>query len=107
MLAGVTGEMVSSVSAKPAFFGSPFEISLAGDVLACGGMENSWPDEPAPAKFEVRVVGVEVADFVIRFRRTGTTIDDLRLGEGFFEESSSLADALRLLEMTGAGGCWV
>lgn len=105
MLAGVTGAMVSSVSVKTTFFASPFEISLGGDRLACGGMEKSWPDNPAPPKFEVMVVGVEVADLEARFRVTTKAIDDLRLGAGFFEESSSLGDALRLFEMTGADCC--
>lgn len=103
MLAGVTGEMVSSAS----FLGSPFGMSLGGDELAWGGMENSWPDEPAPAKFKVMAIGVEVADWVVRFRTTEVAIDDLRLEAGFFEESSSLGDALRLVEMTGVGVCWV
>lgn len=107
MLEGVTGEIVSSGLAKPAFFSSSFEIWLGGDGLACGGMENSWPDEPAPTKFEVRVFGVEVADLVVRFRTTGVANDDLRLEAGLFEDPSSLGDALRLLEMAGAGGCWV
>lgn len=106
MLAGVTGEMVSSESTKPAF-GSSFEISFGGDGLAREGMENSWPDEPAPAKFEVMVFGVEVAEFAARFRTTGAAIDDLRLGAGLFEEPSSPGDALRLLETTGGPGCWV
>jgi hypothetical protein len=106
MLAGVTGAMVSPASGRSAF-GSPFEISLGGDGLACGGMEKSWPDKPALAKFEVMVVGVEVADLEARFRTTTEAIEDLRLGAGFFEESSSLGDALRLLEMRGAGGFWV
>lgn len=106
MLAGVTGEMVSA-SAKPTFFGSSFEISSGSDRSACGGMENSWPGKPAPAKFEAMVIGVEVADLVARFRTKEVTIDDLRLEAGLLEESSSLEDAFRLLEMTGAGGCWV
>ena len=106
MLAGVTGEIVSSVSAKPVFFGCLLGISLGGDGLACGGMENSWPNEPTPAKFEEIIVGVEVADLVARFRTTGVAVDDLRLKAGLFE-ASSLGDALRLLEMMGAGGCWV
>ena len=108
MLAGVTGAMVSSALAESSFSGSLFEGSLGeGDGLAGGGMEKSCPDEPAPAKFEVMVIGVEVADLVARFRTTAEAIDDLRLGAGFFDESSSLEDALLLLEMTGAGGCWV
>ena len=107
MLEGVTGEIVSSGSAKPTFFGSPFEMSFGGDGLACGGMENSWPDKPAPTKFEVMAVGVEVADLVVRFRTTGVANDDLRLEAGLFEDPSSLGDALRLLEMAGVEGCWV
>ena len=75
MLAGVTGAMVSSTPAKVGFFG--------------------------PAKFEVIAVDVEVADFVARFRTTAKGVDNLRLGVGLFEESSSLEDALLLL--TGAG----
>lgn len=106
MLAGVTGAMVSSPSARSTFFDSPFEILLGGDGLACGGMVKSWHGKLAPAKFEATVVGVEVADLEARFRATTETIDDLRLGTGLFE-SSSLGDALRLFEMIGAGGCWV
>jgi hypothetical protein len=106
MLAGVTGEIVSSGSAKPTFFDSTFKISFGGDGLACGGMENSWPDEPAPTKLEAIVIGVEVADLVARFRTTGVTNDDLRLEAGLSEVPSSLGDALRLLEMARAG-CWV
>lgn len=68
MLAGVTGAMVSSALARSDFFGSALEIPLGeGDGLAGGGVEKSWPDEPAPAKFEVMVIGVEVADLVARF----------------------------------------
>jgi len=52
------------------------------------------------------VIGVEVADLVARFRTTAEAVDDRRLDEGLFGESSSLRDALRLLETTGAGGCW-
>lgn len=108
MLAGVTGAMVSLTPAKSGFFGSVLEGSLGGgDGLAGGGMEKSCPDEPAPTKFEAVVVGVEVADLVARFRAMAEAVDDLRLGAGFFEESSSLEDALLLLEMTGAGVCWV
>ena len=108
MLAGVTGAMVSSGSARSGLFGSALEMSLGGgDGLAGGGMEKSWPDEPETAKFEVMVVGVEVADLVARFRTTTEAIDDLRLEAGFFEESSSLGDALLLLEMTGPSGCCV
>jgi len=108
MLAGVTGAMVSSAPARSGFFGSGLEISPGGgDGLAGGGVEKSWPDEPAPAKFEVMVIGVEVADLVARFRTITETVDDLRLGAGLFEESSSLRDALLLLETTEAGGCWV
>jgi len=70
-------------------------------------MEKSWPDEPAPAKFEAMVIGVEVADLVARFLMTTEAIDDLRLGAGFFEDSPSLGDTLLLLETMGAGGCWV
>lgn len=105
MLAGVTGAMVSPL-ARSTFFDSPFEISLGGDESACGGMVKSWPDRPAPAKFEVMVAGVEVADLETRFRGTTETIDDLRLEAGLFE-SSSLGDALLLFEMMEAGGCWV
>ena len=108
ILAGVTGAMVSSVPARSSFFGSGLGISRGGgDGLAGGGVEKSWPDEPAPAKFEVMVIGVEVADLVARFRTTTEAIDDLRLGAGLFEESSSPGDALLLLEITEAGGCWV
>lgn len=105
MLAGVTGAMVCSASAKTTLFGSPFEMSLGGDESACGGMEKSWPDKPAPVKFEVMAVGVEVADLVARLRVTSEAIEDLRLEAGLFEESSSLGDALRLLVMMEAGGC--
>jgi hypothetical protein len=110
MLAGVTGAIVSSASAKSSLFGSPLGVSLGGgDGLACGGMEKSWPDKLAPVKFEVMVVGVEVADLVARFRTTTEAIDDLRLGAGLLEESSSPGEALRLLEleMAGTAGCWV
>lgn len=106
MLAGVTGAMVSSPSPRSTLFDSPFEISLGGGGLACGGMAKSWPDKLAPVKFEVMAVGVEVADLEARFRVTTETIDDLRLKAGLFE-SSSLGDTLRLFEMMGAGGCWV
>ena len=64
-------------------------------------------DEPTPAKFEVMIIGVEVADLVARPRTTTEAVDDRRLEDGLFEESSSLGDALRLLETTGAGGCCV
>lgn len=107
MLAGVTGAIVSSVTAGPTFFCSPLEMSLEGDGLACGGMEKSWPDKPALARFAMMVVGVEVADFVARFRTTVETMDDLRFEAGLFEESSSLGEALRLPETMGAGVCWV
>ena len=108
ILAGVTGAMVSSTPTKSIFFGSGLGASLGGgDGLAGGGVEKSWPDDPAPAKFEVMVIGVEVADLVARFRATTEAVDDLRLGAGLFEESSSLRDALLLLEITEAGGCWV
>jgi hypothetical protein len=115
MLAGVTGAMVSSTPAKSSLFDSAWEGSLGGgdglagggDGLAGGGMEKSCPDEPAPVKFEVMVMGVEVADLVARFRATIEAMDDLRLEAGLFKESSSLGDALLLLEITGAGGCWV
>lgn len=108
MLAGVTGAIVSSVSVGSGFLGSALEASLGeGDGLAGGGMEKSCPDELVPAKFEVIVIGVEVADLTARFRTTTEAIDDLRLGMGFSEESSSLGDALLLLETTGAGACWV
>jgi len=104
MLAGVTGAMVSSTS-KSSSFGSVLEGSLGeGDGLDGGGMEKSWPDEPAPAKLGVMDIGVEVADLVGCFRTTIEAIDDLRLEAGFFGKSSSLGDALLLLEMTGAGG---
>jgi hypothetical protein len=104
MLAGVTGAMVSSASAKIKLLWFWIgNIVGGGDGLAGGGMEKSWPDEPAPAKFEVMVIGVEVADLVARFRTTTEAIDDLRLGAGLFEESPSLGDALLLLEITGAG----
>lgn len=106
MLAGVTGAMVSSPSTRSTFFDSPFEISLGSDGLACGGMVKSWPDKLAPAKFELMLVGVEVADLETRFRATTETIDDLRLGTGLFE-SSSLGDTLRLFDVMGAGGCWL
>src|SRR5579872_335967 len=92
MLAGVTGAMVSSVSARSTFFCSPLEISLGCDGFACGGMEKSWPDKPAPAKFDMMVVGVEVADLVARFRTTVEAMDDLRLEAGLFERSSSLGE---------------
>lgn len=55
----------------------------------------------------MKVAGVEVADLEARFRATAEAIEDLRLEAGLFEESSSLGDALRLLEMTGAADCWV
>ena len=104
-LAGVMGAMVSPTSAKLGFFGSALEGSLGGGGgLAGGGMEKSCP---APAKLEATVVGVEVADLVPRLRTTTEAFEDLRLGAGLFEESSSLEDALRLLEVIGAGGCWV
>ena len=105
MLAGVTGAMVSSTSAKSSFFGSVLEGSLGeGDGLDGGGMEKSCPDEPVPAELEVMDIGVEVADFVACFRTTIEAIDDLRLEAGFCGKSSSLGDALLLLETTGAGG---
>ena len=105
MLAGVTGAMVSSILARSYLFGSGFEGSLGeGDGLEGGGMEKSCPDEPAPAKLGVMATGVEVADLVVRFRTTTEAIDDLRLEAGFFGKSSSLGDALLLLETTGAGG---
>jgi len=108
MLAGVTGEMVPSAPGRSSFFGSPLKISLGGgDGSAGGGVEKSRLDGPAPAKFEVMAIGVEVADLVARLRTTTEVVDDRRLDEGLFEESSSLGDALRLLETTGAGGCWV
>ena len=108
MLAGVTGAMVSSATVKSSFLGPELEISLGGgDGLAGGGMEKSWPDEPAPTKFEVMVIGVEVADLVARFRTTTEAIDDLRLGGGLFEDSPSPGDTLLLLDVTGAGGCWL
>ena len=108
MLAGVTGAMVSSAPARSSLFGSGLKTSLGGgDGLAGGGVEKSWPGGPTPAKFEVMVIGVEVADLVARFRATIEVVEDLRLGAGLFEESSSLGDALLLLEITEAGGCWV
>ena len=108
MLAGVTGEMVPSAPGGSNFFGSLLKTSLGGgDGSAGGGVEKSRVDEPAPAKFEVMVIGVEVADLVARLRTTTEAFDDRRLDEGLFGESSSLGDALRLLETTGAGGCWV
>ena len=107
ILAGVTGAIVSSPAARSTFFGSPFEISFGGDGLAWGGMEKSWPDKPAPTRPEAIVAGVEVADLDARLRTITEAIDDLRLEAGFFEESSSLGDALRLLEITVVEGCWV
>jgi len=108
MLAGVTGAMVSSTSGKSGLFGSTLEGPLGdGDGLAGGGMEKSRPDEQPPVKFGVTLIGVEVADLVARFRTTTEAIDDLRLGAGLFEESSSLEDAPLLLEVTIAGCCWV
>jgi hypothetical protein len=108
MLAGVTGAMVSSAPDRSSFLGTGLGISLrGGDGLAGGGVEKSWPDGPAPAKFEVMVIGVEVADLVARFRTTTEAVDDLRLGAGLFEESPSLGDALLLLEITEPGGCCV
>ena len=108
MLAGVTGAMVSPAPPRSGFFGSELGIPLGGgDGLAGGGVGKSWPDEPAPAKFEVMIIGVEVADLVARFRKTTDAVDDLRLGAGLFEESPSLGDALLLLEITEVGGCWV
>lgn len=108
MLAGVTGAMVSSTSVRSTLFDSALEISPGeGDGLSGGGMDKSWPDAPAPTKFEVMVIGVEVADLLGRFRTTTEAIDDLRLGAGLVEESSSLGDALLLLGVAGAGGCWV
>jgi len=105
MLAGVTGAMVSSTPTESSFFGSVLEGSLGeGDGLDGGGMEKSCPDKPTPAKFEVMDIGVEVADLVTCFRTTTEAIDDLRLEAGFFGKSSSLGDALLLLDMTGAGG---
>lgn len=107
MLAGVTGEMVPSAPGGSSFFGSLLKRSLGGgDGSAGGGVEKSRVDEPAPAKFEVMVIGVEVADLVARLRTTAEAVDGRRLDEGLFGESSSLRDALRLLETTGAGGCW-
>ena len=76
MLAGVTGVMACSTPTRSRFFGSGLEISLEG--LAGGGVEKSWPDEPAPAKFEVMVIGVEVADLVARFRAITEAVEDLR-----------------------------
>jgi len=105
MLAGVTGAMVSSVLAKSWFFGSGLEGSLGGgDGFDGGGMENSCPDEPAPARLDVMVIGVEVADLVERFRTTTEAIDDLRLDAGLLGKSSSLGDTLLLLDTIGAGG---
>lgn len=105
MLAGVTGAIVSSTSTKSSSFGSVLEGSLGeGEGLDGGGMEKSCPNEPAPAEPEVTDIGVEVVDLVGRPRMTIEAIDDLLLEAGFFGKSSSLGDALLLLETTGAGG---